>query len=153
MTARISAQHRHPKGLFNHAAAGQHLPPVALTIDQRAIRDFRAVLGLDDGETAPPTFFTFLDAQADLVRQQSGQPTILEHIGCDYRYLLHGEEEYTGLSEMRGGDNIIVHSQIGEFYFSSNQQLEFAQIQHSARSPAGQALIQARRLYIHRLPQ
>ncbi|MEI4507321.1 MaoC family dehydratase N-terminal domain-containing protein [Sphingopyxis sp. CCNWLW253] len=140
-------------GLFDRTTRGLSLPDVTLTVDARAVSFFAETLGMPpapDG-SAPPTFFTFVDAAADVARRRRGEPTILERIRCDQNYLLHGEESYDLMDSIRAGDRLTVRARIADFYDSSRGHLEFAVIEQSAVEEARGLLLRARRVYIHRM--
>ncbi len=140
-------------GLFDRTTRGLALPDVTVTVDARAVAFFAETLGMTptaDG-AAPPSFFTFVDAQADIVRRQRGEPTILERIRCDQRYLLHGEESYDLSGLIRVGDCLTIKARIADFYDSSSGHLEFAVVEQSAFEDVRGLVVQARRTYIHRL--
>ena len=141
-------------GLFDRTTLGATLPHVSLTVDTRSVSFFSETLGMapaSDG-TAPASFFTFVDALADTIRRQRGEPTILERIGCDQRYLLHGEECYDFVDVIRAGDRLVIKSRIVDFYDSSRGHLEFAVVEQTAFEETRGLLVTARRTYIHRLP-
>jgi hypothetical protein len=140
-------------GLFDRTTRGLDLPDLTVTVDARAVAFFAETLGMapaPDG-TAPPSFFTFVDAQADTVRRQRAEPTILERIRCDQRYLLHGEERYDLPGVIKAGDRLTVKARIADFYDSSSGHLEFAVVEQSAIEAVRGLVVQARRTYIHRL--
>lgn len=68
--------------LFDRTTRGLTLPDVTMTVDAGAVSFFAETLGMApvaDG-AAPPSFFTYIDAETDVVRRRRGEPTILEHI-------------------------------------------------------------------------
>lgn len=140
-------------GLFDRTTRGLALPDVTVTVDPRAVALFAETLGmLPSPECAAlPSFFTFVDAQADTVRRRRGEPTILERIRCDQRYLLHGEERYELPGLIKAGDCLTIKARIADFYDSSGGHLEFAVIEQSAIEDVRGLLVKARRTYIHRL--
>lgn len=143
-------------GIFDRSSAGHEFPPVEVPVDERAIRLFAETLGMTppaSGEiAAPPTFFTFLDAEADRLRTQRGEPTILEILRADYRFLLHGEESYEYFGAILPGDRVTIRTRIAEFYDKASGALEFARVEQSAEDAKRGFLLRASRLYIHKLP-
>lgn len=140
-------------GRFDRSTRGLTLADVTVTIDARAVAFFAETLGIVSGTDglAPPSFFTFVDALADIARFRRGEPTILERIGCNQRCLLHGEERYELLGPMRTGDRLTVKTRVADFYDSSKGHLEFAVIEQTATEEARGLLLRARRTYVHRL--
>ena len=142
-------------GIFDRTTRGLTLPDVTMTVDAGAVSFFAETLGMApvaDG-TAPPSFFTYIDAEADVARRRRGEPTILEHIRCDHRYLLHGEESYDLLQPIRAGDRLTVSARIADFYDSRRGHLEFAVVEQRATDAVRGLLVEARRTYIHRLAE
>ena len=141
--------------LFDRTTRGLTLPDVTMMVDAGAVSFFAETLGMApvaDG-AAPPSFFTYLDAEADVARRRRGEPTILEHIRCDQRYLLHGEESYDLLQPIRAGDRLTVSARIADFYDSRQGHLEFAVVEQHATDAVRGLLVEARRTYIHRLAE
>jgi hypothetical protein len=141
-------------GLFDRTTLGLTLQDAIVLVDARAVASFAKALGIvpaTDG-SVPPSYFTHIDAAADVVRRSRGEPTILERIRCDQRYLLHGEESYELLKPMRSGDRLTIKAHIADFYDSSKGHLEFAVVEQSATDEARGLILRARRVYIHQLP-
>ena len=144
-----------PTAIFDRTAAGHVFPPVEIRVDERAIRFFAETLGFPDtaegAQEAPPTFFTFIDAEADKLRKRRGERTILEVLRADYRYLLHGEESYELVGPILPDDRLVVRSRITDFFDKAGGTLEFARVEQMAEEASRGLLVRAVRLYIHKL--
>lgn len=157
---------RSVKPLFDRSAKGLRLAPVEITVDRSQIRDFAAVLG----ETGPihfdvnaarsagfrdlvalPSFFMVMEAAADRERARRGSPLLLQLIGCDFRYLLHGDERYTYSGPLCAGDTVSVSATVLDFYDKKGGLMEFVTIASEVVHPEHGVLIRGERTLLHKL--
>jgi acyl dehydratase len=101
---------------------GKEYPPYAVTVERGRIKDFARAIGdlnpfyLDDAVgrasewgdiIAPPTFpISFRDESGDLLRD----------LGTDVSRLLHGEQEFEIVRQLRPGDTYLCRSTIVDQY-------------------------------------
>lgn len=152
--------------LFNRASKGERLAPVDVSIDRSQVRQFAAVLGETDPVyfgvdaaraagfrdlVAPPSFFMVVEAAADRERARRGSPLLLQLIGCDFRYLLHGDERYTYFGPLCAGDTVAVSSTVLDFYEKKGGLMEFVTIASEVTHPDHGVLIRGDRTLLHKL--
>lgn len=154
-----------PRGIFKRETKGQSDLPVSVQVERGRIQFFASVLGLIDpihfdvnkarsvgypDLVAPPSFVTVLHAAAGEERKRRGQKDITTLVGCDARYLLHGEESYIYHGLVYAGDEVILSTQIVDFYDKKGGAMEFAVLEfHLAHAKRG-LLISGRRTLLHR---
>ena len=156
------------KGLFRRETKGLVTEPVSLLLDRRSIASFARILGVADpvfydvaaaraqGQpdiVAPPSFAVVVEALAEERRADQGEIPLTTLLGCDFRYLLHGEQHYSYTGLLYAGDEVSVTTRIVDFYEKRGGLLEFAVLEmvigHAARGP----IVHARRILVHRLGQ
>lgn len=153
------------KALFDRSTRGRRLPVVTVQIERGRIRFFAQVLGISDPVhndveiarargfpdlVAPPSFFTVIDAMAGEELRHLGKAGVRETIGCDFRYLLHGDETYDYHDPIFAGDEVSVTTRIADFYDKKGGALEFAVIESTVEHAERGLLLTARRTLLHR---
>lgn len=156
-----------PRGLFDRSTLGQPFPAVSVTIERGRILFFCEVLGERDplhvdlaaaraagypDLVAPPSFFMAIEADAVTAMKQAGRPTPMEQIGCDFRYLLHGDEAYVYHGQVYGGDTLSVRMRVTDFYDKKEGAMEFATLAVDVEHAERGVVITATRTLLHRLP-
>ncbi|QIB67403.1 FAS1-like dehydratase domain-containing protein [Kineobactrum salinum] len=128
------------KCLFNRDTKGQSTSAVKVQVERGRIQFFSKVLGFDDPVhtslkaaraqghpdlVAPPSFYMVVEAAADEERRQRGEMSSAELVGCDFRYLLHGDEYYTYDGLIYAGDEVSIVTKVIDFYEKKGGTLEF----------------------------
>ena len=154
------------EGLFKRKTKGQSTRSVPVTVERGRIQLFAQVLGEADplftdvdaargaghpDVAAPPSFFMVLEALADDRRRRMGAPSALELIGCDLRYLLHGDEHYQYYGLIYAGDEVAVSTRVVDFYEKKGGAMEFAVLESAIAHPERGMLVRATRTLLHRL--
>lgn len=155
-----------PQGLFDRNAKGRSLDPVNVQVERGRIRFFAQSLGETDpihfdigaakaagypDIVATPSFFMAIEAMADEERSRLGQPSLLQVLRCDFRRLLHGDENYTYRGLVFAGDELRFDTKIVDFYEKKGGLMEFVQIESTVAHPERGTLITAHRTLLHRL--
>lgn len=155
-----------PRGIFNRSSIGARLSPVEVEVERGRLQFFAEVLGETDPVyfdkdaalaagyhdiVALPSFFTVLDSIANKARARRGEPSSSQIIGSDYRYLLHGMEEYEYSGLIHAGDVLTLTTTVIDFYDKKGGAMEFATLKSIATHPVRGALVCATRTLIHRL--
>ena len=155
-----------PKGLFKRETKGKSLPPVTVSVERGRIRFFAQVLGetdpihldLDEARAkghpdlvAPPSFFMVVEALANEERRRRGEVALAELIGCDYRYLLHGNEHYDYEQLIFAGDEVSLTTSIVDFYDKKGGAMEFVSIESVIEHAERGVLVRATRTLLHKL--
>lgn len=163
MTEQLAAK---PKGIFDRTKRGTRLGPIVVPIERGRIRFFSRVLGETDpihfdvaearakgypDLVAPPSFFMPIEAAANEERARLGQLPILNLINCDYRYLLHGDENYEYSGLIFAGDEVVLTTTIVDFYEKKGGAMEFVAIESELSHAERGLLVRARRTLLHRL--
>ena len=119
------------KGFFKREAEGSSINPVSVSVERGRIRFFAQVLGTADpihddvnyararghrDIVAPPSFFMVIEALANEITRRRGEPNMLDMIGADFRYLLHGDEHYSYDGLIYAGDEVSVTSRALDSY-------------------------------------
>lgn len=154
-----------PRGLFRRDTAGRTTTPTTIEIERGRIRFFADVLGErnplhSDIEAAraaghpdllaPPSFFMVIEAEADRVRAARGEPSVLEMIGSDFRFLLHGSERYEYRGPVYAGDTVSHHTEVVDFYDKKGGAMEFVTLRSLVSHPERGVVISATRTLLHR---
>lgn len=157
-----------PRGIFDRGAKGATLPPLPVFVERGRIRFFAEVLGetgavhidVDAARAAghpdlvaPASFFMVIEADANRERDRRGQRALLDMVGCDFRYLLHGEERYFYGGPIYAGEEVLVNSRVVDFYDKKGGAMEFVTIESTVTSPKRGTLVRAERSLLHRLPE
>ena len=154
------------RGLFDRSTKGLTVAPVAVPVERGRIRFFAQVLGVTDPVhvdvvaaraqgfpdlVAPPSFFMVIEAAANDELKRTGQPSTLDRIGCDYRYLLHGDESYDYLGPIFAGDEVSLTTTVVDFYDKKGGAMEFVTLRSTVEHPDRGVLVRATRNLLHRL--
>ena len=155
-----------PKGIFDRTTKGTRFAPIGVPLERGAIRFFARTLGETDpihfdpaaardkgypDIVAPPSFFVVVEAAVNAERERRGQKPLAALIKCDYRYLLHGDEQYDFCGPMFAGDEVTLTSTIADFYDKKGGAMEFVTIESEITHPVRGTLMRCRRTLLHRL--
>lgn len=155
-----------PKGLFKRETRGQTIAPVTVAVERGRVRFFAQILGETNPHfidvdaaraaghpdiTAPPSFFMVLEALADEERKLRGEPSAVELVGCDFRYLLHGDEHYAYEGAIYAGDDVTIETRVVNFYDKKGGAMEFVTLESLVTHAERGVLVRAKRTLLHRL--
>lgn len=155
-----------PRGLFDRTTKGRATAPVQVEVERGRIRFFAQVLGEADpihsdvtaaraqghpDLVAPASFFAVLLAMANEELTRRGEPSANKLVGCDNRYLLHGDETYDYSGLVYAGDALTVTTTVVDFYDKKAGALEFVTLGVEAVHAERGLLIRATRTLLHRL--
>ncbi len=147
--------------MLNRDYIGHTLPAATVTVEAGQLRLFNKAIGetrdvyFDEAAAvaagyrsmlAPPTFGTPLSMLAIAIEP------VLETIGVDYRYLLHGEESFEYLAPICAGDEITIRETITDIYDRKNGTMEFAEFDAAFTNQFGDTVLKRRRVLIQRYP-
>ncbi len=164
MTEASTAQK--PRGLFKRDTKGISTEPVKVTVERGRIQFLAQVLGETDplftdidaarsmghpDIAAPPSFFMVVEALAADVAKKTGQQSGPELVGCDVRYLLHGDEHYTYHGLIYAGDEVELSTTVVDFYDKKGGAMEFVVFKSVITHRERGLLVQAKRTLLHRL--
>ena len=153
-------------GLFDRRTKGLTVALVTVRIERGRIQFFAQVLGIDDPVhidvsaarakgfpdlVAPPSFFMVIEAAANDELKRTGQPSTLDRIGCDFRYLLHADESYDYLGPVFAGDEVSLTTTVVDFYDRKGGAMEFVTLRSTVAHADRGVLVRATRNLLHRL--
>ena len=139
---------------------------MTVRIERGRIAFFAEVLGLTDRVhfdleaaraeghpdlVAPPSFATVIEAAANDELRRRGERSTLDRIGCDYRYLLHGDERYEYHGPIFAGDEVALTTTVTDFYDRKGGAMEFVTLRSVIEHATRGALVSATRSLLHRL--
>lgn len=154
-------------GIFNRSSAGRETAPITVIVERGAVAFFAGTIGetnpihsdVDAARAAghadvmaPPTYPVVLEMAASKEGERKGQKAVLDMIGADMRYLLHGTENYEYHGPIFAGDTVEVVSRIKGFSDAKGGQLEIAHLEMEIRHAERGILVITHRDLIHRLP-
>ncbi|WP_174286966.1 MaoC family dehydratase N-terminal domain-containing protein [Sphingomonas bacterium] len=154
------------RGLFDRSTKGLTVAPVFVPIERGRIQFFAQVLGITDPVhidvnaarangypdlVAPPSFYMVIEAAANDELKRTGQPSTFDRIGCDYRYLLHGDESYEYIGPIFAGDEVSLTTTVVDFYDKKGGAMEFVTLRSSIEHADRGVLVRATRNLLHRL--
>lgn len=154
-----------PRKLFNRETKGMVLAPVTVQIERGRIAFFTQVLGERDplftdptaaramghpDIAAPPSFYMVVEALANDELNRTGRKSAAELAGCDFRYLLHGEEHYTYEGLIYAGDTVSLTTTIFDFYEKKVGLLEFVTFESVIAHAKRGVLVRTKRTFLHR---
>jgi len=155
-----------PKGIFKRETKGQSNAPISVMVERGRIRFFAQVLGDIDpihsdveharskghpDIVAPPSFIMVIEALANEERKKRGEIGMAELVGCDFRYLLHGDEHYSYEGLIYAGDEVSLSSRVVDFYDKKGGAMEFVAIESLLTHAERGVLVRATRTLLHRL--
>ena len=155
-----------PRGLFDRSTKGLSVEPVTVTVERGRIQFFAQVLGVTDAIhrdvdaaraagfpdlVAPPSFFMVIEAAANDELRRGGRPSTLDRIGCDYRYLLHGDERYDYVGPIFAADEVTLTTKVVDFYDKKGGAMEFVTLESVVEHASRGVLVRATRNLLHRL--
>jgi acyl dehydratase len=154
------------KGIFIRSTKGFSTLPVEVAIERGRIRFFSEVLGETDpihtdleaaraaghpDLAAPPSFFMVIEAMGNDELRRRGERPITEVVGCDYRYLLHGEETYAYSGLVIAGDALTLTTTVLDFFERKGGTLEFVSLSSVLTHPERGVIVRTTRSLLHRL--
>ena len=162
----MSDSEANPRGLFKRQSKGQSTNPVSISIERGRIRFFAQVLGDTDpihtdldyarakghrDLVAPPSFFTVIEALANEEARRRGETAVLDLVGADFKFLLHGTERYSYNGLAFAGDEVSLTSRVLDFYDKKGGAMEFVEIESSITHAERGVLIRCTRTLLHKL--
>ena len=154
-----------PHGLFKRKTKGFVTAPVTLQLERGRIQFFANVLGETDpiftdpvaaraqgypDIVAPPSFSAVIEALANEEQRRRGELALTEVIGCDFHYLLHGEQHFTYEGLMYAGDEVVITTRVDDFYEKRGGLLEFVVLISTIFHADRGVLVRAKRVLLHR---
>ena len=154
------------KGLFDRGTLGMTLSPVSVMIERGRIQFLAQVLGEADpihsdveaarraghpDIVAPPSYFMVIEADANRELARRGEKSSFALVGCDYRYLLHGDESYDDMGNIYAGDEVVLTTKVAGFYDREGGVLEFVNVVSEVTHTQRGVLVRATRTLLHRL--
>jgi hypothetical protein len=155
-----------PKGLFRRDTKGESIAPITVRVERGRIQFFSQVLGEGDplftdvaaaraaghpDLAAPPSFYMVLEALADDERRRRGEPVAAALIGCDFRYLLHGDEQYSYDGLIYAGDEVALSTRVVDFFDKKGGAMEFVVLESLVTHVDRGVLLRSKRTLLHRL--
>ncbi|SEO15054.1 N-terminal half of MaoC dehydratase [Salinihabitans flavidus] len=155
-------------GIFDRTTTGHVTAPLSVAVERGALRFFAETIGETDPVhfdsaaaraagypdlRAPPTYAVVLDTAAATEATRRGLPRLLDLIGADLRYLLHGTERYCYHGTIHAGDTLEITHEVTGFSDAKGGALEIAHLKMRITHPARGPLVIATRDLIHRLPK
>ncbi len=155
-----------PRGLFKRETKGLETESVTVQLERGRIRFFARTLGDIDpifndvaaarakghpDIVAPPSFPMVVEALANEERRRRGAPSLADVVGCDFRYLLHGEQHYAFGGLMFAGDEVSVSTKVLDFYDKRDGLLEFIVLESTILHADRGLMVRAKRTLLHRL--
>ena len=155
-----------PRGIFKRETKGARVETVPVRVERGRVVSFARLLGETDpvhvdylaaqraghpDVVAPASFPTVVEMLAKEERSHRGQPDLTDVIGCDFRFLLHGEQKYTFHGLVFAGDEVLVSGEVLDFYDKRDGLLEFVVLKSIISHVDRGVLIHAERILVHRL--
>ena len=155
-----------PRGLFRRETKGESVKPVTVQIERGRIKFFAQVLGERDplftdvdaaralghpDIAAPPSFYMVIEALGNDELRRRGETSAIELAGCDFRYLLHGDEHYSYAGHVYAGDEVSLTTSIVDFYEKKGGLMEFAVFESAVTHAERGVLVRAKRTLLQRL--
>ena len=153
-------------GVFDRSTIGLSLEPVTVRVERGRIQFFADVLGVVDpvhtdveaaraaghpDVLAPPSFFMVVEAAANELLARSSRRSAMEVVGCDFRYLLHGDETYAYHGALYAGDEVTLTTRVVDFYDKKGGAMEFVTLASTVEHVSRGLLVSATRNLLHRL--
>ena len=92
-----------------------------------------------------------VEALAEEERLRTGEQSWYDFVGCDMRYLLHGNEAYTYHGQIHAGDALSFETAVAGFEDKKGGALELCRLVLRVVHPDRGLLVEGRRTLIHRL--
>lgn len=155
-----------PRGLFKRETKGLSITPITVQIERGQVRFFSQVLGeteplytdIDHARAAghpdiaaSPSFFMVIEAMVNEERIRKGEKGAAELVGCDFRYLLHGDEHYSYDGVIYAGDEVSLSTKVIDFYDKKGGTMEFVVFESLLTHAERGVLLRAKRTLLHRL--
>lgn len=133
---------------IDRAHLGYALPPFTVTIAADRIANFCTAIGdtTTPNGVAPPTFMKAIEGENNSSRR------IIEALGIDLKRVLHAEQQFDYLGEIRSGDTVEVVRKVTEIYDKKGGQLEFVTIESTISEATRGLLGRSRQLVLVRHP-
>jgi len=153
---------------FRRDALGREVGPYSWTIEACRIAALCEAIGesseihFDEeaarragyaGIVAPPTFAHVIDEETARQARKQGNPTVLDLIGADLRYIVHGSETYDLFAPMLSGDTVTIRHRIDGFELKKGGALDLARVTSRIGHPERGLLTTVSRIYIHVRPE
>lgn len=154
------------RGLFDRTTVGLKTEPIEFEVEAGRISFLAATLGEDNplhhdrqaaqaagypDIVAPPTFVMVVDLETGRALERRGQKSIFSRIGCDFRYLLHGQERYDYHGMIFAGDKLSITTEVVGFEDKKGGALEFAYLRCEITHPQRGVVATITRSLVHRL--
>lgn len=157
-----------PRGIFDRSTKGLVVGPITVHVERGRIRFFSEVLGNTDpihfdveaaskaghpDIVAPPSFLMVIEALAsdEIRRRKLVSASALA--GCDFRYLLHGDERYEYIAPIYANEDVQMSTRIVDFYDKKGGAMEFVNLEAEVFSAQRGVLVRCKRTLLHRLPE
>lgn len=95
----------------------------------------------------PPTFFMCLESESPSAR------AMIELLGIDYRYVLHGEQHFTYHRMAHAGDVLRYQQRVADIYTKKGGALDIAVRESTVHNQHGELVAELRGVTVVRLPQ
>jgi len=154
------------RGLFDRTTMGLRTEPVEFEVEAGRISFLAETLGENnplhhDREAAQaagypdvvatPTFVMVVDLETGRALERRGEKSIMSRIGCDFRYLLHGQERYDYKGMIFAGDKLSIVTEVVGFEDKKGGALEFAYLRSEIAHPQRGVVATITRTLVHRL--
>jgi acyl dehydratase len=157
-----------PRGIFDRSTKGLVVGPITVPVERGRIRFFSEVLGNTDAIhfdveaarkaghpdlVAPPSFLMVIESLAgDEIRRRK-LVSAAALAGCDFRYLLHGDERYEYVAPIYAGEDVQISTRVVDFYDKKGGAMEFVSLDAELAHEKRGVLVRCKRTLLHRLPE
>ena len=135
---------------IDRAHLGFALPPFTVEVSAQRITDFRNAIGdpaeASDADIAPPTFMKAVEGENNSSRR------ILEALQVDLRRVLHVEQQFEYLAQIRAGDVLSVQRRVSDLYERKNGAMSFIVIESTVCRQDGDPVGTSRQVVLVRNP-
>lgn len=153
------------EGLFKRESKGRSTKPISVSVERGRVRFFAQALGDTDPVhrdvdhararghldlVTPLSFFMVIEALANEEARRRGDMDILEMVGADFRYLLHGSERYNYKGLILAGDEVSLTSHVLDFYEKKGGAMEFVEIESIVTHAERGVLLRVTRILLHK---
>jgi acyl dehydratase len=157
-----------PRGIFDRSTKGLVVGPITVSVERGRIRFFAEVLGNTDPVhfdveaarkaghpdlVAPPSFLMVIESLAGDEIRRRNLVSAAALAGCDFRYLLHGDERYEYVAPIYAGEDVQISTRVVDFYDRKGGAMEFVSLETEIASEKRGVLVRGKRTLLHRLPE